>query len=60
MHNLKVENYVLLGRLAEDLSLDTASEIAPWGWSEEVREEPGYIGVQTEKRIVDHPKITAN
>ena len=33
MHNLKVENYALLGRLTEDLSLDTASHIALKGCS---------------------------
>ena len=28
MHNVKFKNYVLFGRLSEDLSLETASEIA--------------------------------
>lgn len=37
MHNLKVENDVLFGGLAEDSSLG--------GSLEEVREEPGCIGV---------------
>ena len=41
MHNLKVENSVLFSRHTEDLSQDTASQIALRDCSEEVREEPG-------------------
>ena len=45
-HNLKVENYVfLLGDKTEDLSLEDSAQIALRDCSENVREEPGYIGV---------------
>ena len=49
MHNLKVEKYVLFSGLAEDLSQKTSSEIAPRDYSEEVREEPGYVGILQKK-----------
>ena len=44
MHNLQVENYVLLNGLTEDLS-PGYSLSALRDCSKEVREEPGYIGV---------------
>ena len=45
----------------EDLSLDTASQIALRYCSKEVREEPGYIGVfVTKTRESKLPKITVN
>ena len=44
MHNLKVENSVLFSRHTEDLSQETASQIALRDCSEDVREEPGYLG----------------
>lgn len=40
-HNLKVDNYVLFSVHSEDLSLGDRL----WDCSEEVREEPGYLGV---------------
>ena len=46
MHNLKVEGSVLLGGLSEDLKPGRQDTyIALRYLSEEVREEPGYIGV---------------
>ena len=49
-HNLKVENCVLFGGQTEDLSPDTASQIASSETaSREVREEPGYIVVSATK-----------
>ena len=48
--NLKVENYVLFSRLAENLALKTASQIALRDCSEEVREEPVYIGVSAKSQ----------
>ena len=47
--NLKVENYVLFSRLVENLALKTASQIVLRDCSEEVREEPGYIGVSVKQ-----------
>ena len=44
-HNLKVENYVLFGRHTKDLSQDVASQKVLRDCSEEIREEPGCIGV---------------
>ena len=51
MPNLKVENSVLFSRHTEDLSLkiydlsqETASQIALRVCSEDVSEEPGYLG----------------
>ena len=41
----KIENYILLGGLAEDLPWKTASQIARRDGSKQVREEPEYIGV---------------
>lgn len=51
-HNLKVGNYALLTDLSRRDSLSDNSD----GCSEEVREEPGYVGVfaktkQTNKKI---------
>ena len=46
MHNLKVENYVLLGGLSENFKpREQSLKIALRDCSEEVREELGYIGV---------------
>ena len=46
MYNLKVEFYVLFGGLSEDFKpRETASQMALRDCPEEVREEPGYIGV---------------
>ena len=46
MHNLKVENYVLLDGLSENFKPRRQSfKIALRDCSEEVREELGYIGV---------------
>ena len=46
MHNLKVENSVLFSRHTEDLSQETASQIAlRMDYSKGTREEPRYIGV---------------
>ena len=42
-HNVKVENYVLLGRFAEDLS--PGGGLSLRDCVHEVREGPGYIGV---------------
>ena len=44
-HSLKVEDCVLFEGLAEDLSLEAASQTALRDCSEEVREEPGYTGL---------------
>lgn len=41
----KIENYILLGGLAEDLPWKTASQIALRDGSKQVREEPEHIGV---------------
>ena len=48
--NLKAENYVLFSRLPEDLALKTTSQIALRDCFEEVREEPGYIGVSAKSQ----------
>ena len=49
-HNLKVMSYVLLRELTEDYCLgDSLSTLRKC--SEEVKEEPGYIGVFAEKKI---------
>ena len=46
MHNLKVENYVLLGGLSENFKPRGQSfKVALRDCSEKVREELGYIGV---------------
>ena len=44
MHNLKVENSVLFSRHTEDLSQETASQIALRDCYKEVREKSEYIG----------------
>ena len=50
MHNLKVEGAVLLGGLSEDLKPGIQDAyIALKDLSEEVREEPEYIGVLQQK-----------
>ena len=48
--NLKAENYVLFSRLPEDLALKTTPQIALRDCFEEVREEPGHIGVSAKSR----------
>ena len=61
MHNLKVENYVVFGGHTEDLSLGDRLSDALRNCSEEVREEPGYIGVFAVKtKWSEHQKITVN
>ena len=46
LQNLKVENYVLFIRLSEDFKpRKQNSQITLRRCSEDVREEPGYIGV---------------
>ena len=52
IHNLKVENYVLLSRHTEDLSPGDSLSDSSRDCCKEVREEPGYIryiGVWGEK-----------
>ena len=50
MHNLKSENYILFGRTCWGFQAwDTASQIILTDCSEEVRKEPGYIGVLQQK-----------
>jgi len=44
IHNLKVENYVLLSRHTEDLSPGDSLSDSSRDCCKEVREEPGYIG----------------
>ena len=56
MHNLKVENYVLLGRISENLSLEDSLS-ALRNSSKEVREEPGHIGVLQQKPGSQNTKI---
>lgn len=46
-HDLKVE--FTLRTLLRAITWETASQIAPWNCSKELREEPGYIGVFDEK-----------
>ena len=49
--------------LLRTLAWETASQIALRNSSDEVREEPGYIGVFAEnktKHVAEHQKITAN
>ena len=56
MHTLKVESSVLSEGLPGDLSQNTASHC-----SEEVREEPGSVGVSaTKTKESEHPKMTVN
>ena len=45
MHNLKAENYVLFGRLAEDLSLRNSLSKSSEGLFQIDKEEPGCTGV---------------
>ena len=59
MHGLKVENYILFSGHMEDLTWQTASQIALRDCLKELREEPGYIGVfaknknkQQQKQVV--------
>ena len=61
MHPLKVENYVLFGGLSEDLSLGSSFSDHSRNCSEEVREEPGYMGVfATKTKWWEHQTITVN
>lgn len=51
MQNLKVAYYVLFSGLTDGLSLGDKLSDSSEGLSEEVREEPGYLGVSvTETR----------
>ena len=60
MYNLKVENYVLFGGLTQVLILGCSLSELRDGY-EEVREEPGYIGVFAKKRrLSEHQKMTVN
>lgn len=62
-HNLKVEDYILFGRLTNDYSLDTVSQLALKDCSKEPREEPIHVEVFLENKqtnIVEHQKTTAN
>lgn len=53
MHGLKVENYILFSGHMEDLTWQTASQIALRDCFKELREEPGYIGVfATKKQVI--------
>ena len=47
-HNLKAENYVLVDFLRNQ-SWEAVSQLALRVYSEEVREEPGYIAVLQRK-----------
>ena len=51
MHNLKIENYVcvFLAKFLRTKTWQAASQIALMNCSEEVREEPGYIGILQQK-----------
>ena len=49
-HNLRVENYVLFGVLTEDCKQGSSLPIALRDCSQEVREEPGNIGVFAQKQ----------
>ena len=44
-HNLKVENYVLFGRLSEDFNPGGSLSNHYEGLLRRVREDPGYMGV---------------
>ena len=47
-HNLRAENYVLVDFLRNQ-AWEAVSRLALRAYSEEVREEPGYIGVLQQK-----------
>ena len=56
---LCLENYILSGRLFGDPGGSLL--VALWDSSEEVREEPGYIGVfATKTKLLEHQKVTVN
>ena len=59
MHNLKAENYVLLGGLSEDSSPGGSLSDSSEGLLQKVRKEPGHMGVSaTKTRWLEHQKIT--
>ena len=47
-HNLKAENYVLVDFL-RNLAWEAVSQLTLRAYCEEVKEEPGYIGVLQQK-----------
>ena len=60
MHNLKVENYVLFGGLAEDLSPGGSLSDSREELLRRVRQEPGYRVSATKTRELVHQKVTVN
>ena len=61
MHNLKLDNCVLFGRLTENYSLEHSLSDSSEGLFQRGREKPGYTSVFAgEKNVVEHQKINAN